>query len=164
MWLTIYFIAFMIVGSQFIINLFVGVVIDNFNTIKEKEELGNQFVTEHQRSWIEIQKIGQGKQLRRKTKVPTGCQYQFYWLVNHKTFDHTITFFIVLNTIVMAIKHYQMSENLENFSENANYIFAFVFNMEMILKLIGLGKIYFLYSWNIFDMFIVISSDIGIVL
>jgi len=71
--LSIYFIAFMIVGSQFIINLFVGVVIDNFNTIKEKEELGNQFVTEHQRSWIEIQKIGQGKQLRRKTKVPTGC-------------------------------------------------------------------------------------------
>ena len=44
--LSIYFIAFMIVGSQFIINLFVGVVIDNFNTIKEKEELGNMFVTE----------------------------------------------------------------------------------------------------------------------
>ena len=50
----IFFIAFMIVGSQFIINLFVGVVIDNFNTIKEKEELGNMFVTEQQRSWIEI--------------------------------------------------------------------------------------------------------------
>lgn len=45
-WLVIYFVAFMIVGSQFIINLFVGVVIDNFNTIKEKEELGNTFVTE----------------------------------------------------------------------------------------------------------------------
>jgi hypothetical protein len=57
-----------------------------------------------------------------------------------------------------------MSEQLETFSENANYVFAFVFNMEMILKLIGLGKIYFMYSWNIFDMFIVISSDIGIVL
>jgi len=53
-WLVIYFISFMIVGSQFIINLFVGVVIDNFNTIKEKEELGNTFVTEQQRSWIEI--------------------------------------------------------------------------------------------------------------
>ena len=60
-WLVIYFVSFMIVGSQFIINLFVGVVIDNFNTIKEKEELGNTFVTEQQRSWIEIQKIGQSK-------------------------------------------------------------------------------------------------------
>lgn len=44
----------MIIGSQFIINLFVGVVIDNFNTIKEREELGNTFVTDHQRSYIEI--------------------------------------------------------------------------------------------------------------
>jgi hypothetical protein len=47
MWYVIYFIAFMIIGSQFIINLFVGVVIDNFNTIKEREELGNMFVTDH---------------------------------------------------------------------------------------------------------------------
>ena len=44
----------MIVGSQFMINLFVGVVIDNFNMIKEREELGKMFVTDHQRSWIEI--------------------------------------------------------------------------------------------------------------
>ena len=34
--------------------MFVGVVIDNFNTIKEKEELDNMFVTEDQRMWIEI--------------------------------------------------------------------------------------------------------------
>ena len=41
-----YFLIFMIVGSQFIINLFAGVVIDNFNKVKEKEELGNMFVTQ----------------------------------------------------------------------------------------------------------------------
>jgi len=44
--IIIFFVAFMIIGSQFIINLFVGVVIDNFNTIKQREELGNMFVTE----------------------------------------------------------------------------------------------------------------------
>ena len=41
----VFFVGFMIVGSQFILNLFVGVVIDNFNKIKEKE-LGNIFLTE----------------------------------------------------------------------------------------------------------------------
>lgn len=51
---VLFFITFMIIGSQFIINLFVGVVIDNFQTIKEKEELDNMFVTEDQRKWIEI--------------------------------------------------------------------------------------------------------------
>jgi len=108
-----YFVAFMIIGSQFIINLFVGVVIDNFNTIKEKEELGNMFVTEQQRSWIEIQKVGQGKKLRRKINKPTGLQHSFYWLVNHSYFEYTITFFIFLNTIVMAMKKYRMSRELE---------------------------------------------------
>lgn len=44
--MAIYFVAFMIIGSQFIINLFVGVVIDNFNKIKEKDEMGNNFVTQ----------------------------------------------------------------------------------------------------------------------
>mmetsp|Transcript_9191 Transcript_9191/g.12201 ORF Transcript_9191/g.12201 Transcript_9191/m.12201 type:complete len:82 (-) Transcript_9191:1829-2074(-) len=41
-----YFIAYMIVGSMFILNLFVGVVIDNFNKIKEREEMGNVYVTD----------------------------------------------------------------------------------------------------------------------
>jgi len=36
----------MVVGSVFILNLFVGVVIDNFNKIKEKEEMGNVHVTD----------------------------------------------------------------------------------------------------------------------
>jgi hypothetical protein len=41
----IFFVGYMIVGSQFILNLFVGIVIDNFNKIKDKE-LGNTFLTE----------------------------------------------------------------------------------------------------------------------
>ena len=32
----------------------------------------------------------------------------------------------------------------------------------MILKLIALGRVYFRYRWNIFDMLIVFASDIGI--
>lgn len=43
-------------------------------------------------------------------------------------------------------------------------MFALVFNFEMILKLIGLGKIYFLSAWNKFDMIIVFATDFGILL
>ena len=43
---VIYFVVFMVFGSQFILNLFVGVIMDNFNKIKEKEEWGSLFVTE----------------------------------------------------------------------------------------------------------------------
>ena len=42
---TMYFVLYMIVGSLFVMNLFVGVVIDNFNKIREKEETGGGFMT-----------------------------------------------------------------------------------------------------------------------
>ena len=112
----IYFTAFMIVGSQFIINLFVGVVIDNFNTIKQREELGNMFVTEQQKSWIEIQKIGLGKHLKTKQEEPEGNRLPFYRLVNKRSFEYTITFFIVINTIIMSINHYRMIPELVEFA------------------------------------------------
>ena len=47
--MALYFVAYMIIGSQFIVNLFVGVVIDNFNKIKQNEEMGNSFVTREQK-------------------------------------------------------------------------------------------------------------------
>ena len=52
--MVIYFVAYMIIGSQFIINLFVGVVIDNFTKIKEREEMGGKgvFVTDSQKKWL----------------------------------------------------------------------------------------------------------------
>jgi hypothetical protein len=45
-----------------------------------------------------------------------------------------------------------------------NYLFAFIFNLEMILKLIGLDTQYFYSAWNLFDMMVVIGTDIGILL
>lgn len=46
----IYFVAFIILGSFFVLNLFVGVVIDNFNSLKKKvcyNEVAFKFFTEH---------------------------------------------------------------------------------------------------------------------
>ena len=48
-----FFMAFIIVGSQFLMNLFVGVVINSFNY--EREKLGkNHLLSDRQREWIRI--------------------------------------------------------------------------------------------------------------
>ena len=133
----LYFISFMIIGSQFIINLFVGVVIDNFNTIKEKEELGNMFVTEQQKSWIEMQKIGFNKSLKAKVNEPTDWRQKFFRLVKNKYFEGIIMVFIVANTGMMASQKFGMSAQHKQISNYSNVVFACVFNIEMILKLIG---------------------------
>ena len=48
--------------------------------------------------------------------------------------------------------YHRMSDSYELFIEVMNYIFVFLYNVELILKIIGLGKQYFTHdSWNLFD-------------
>jgi len=95
---------------------------------------------------------------------PPGWRFKFFKLVNHNIFEGTITFFIAFNTVVMASKVEGMPGHIDEFLDRLNYFFALVFNFEMILKLIGLGSAYFNVSWNIFDMTVVIGTDLGIFL
>ena len=43
-------------------------------------------------------------------------------------------------------------------------IFAVIFTMETVIKLIGFGSRFFLESWNVFDLIIVIITILGMIL
>jgi voltage-dependent calcium channel T type alpha-1I len=53
--LTVYFISFVIVGNIFVLNLFVGIVIDKFNRLKDRM-CGYALMTSNQKEWIESEK------------------------------------------------------------------------------------------------------------
>ena len=53
----LFFAAFIIVGSFFVMNLFVGVTIDKFNEMKEKQQGKSVFLTPDQENWVQIQKF-----------------------------------------------------------------------------------------------------------
>lgn len=57
-----------------------------------------------------------------------------------------------------------MNPNTEWWCNLLNNCFSFIFNIEMIFKLIGLGQFYFWIYWNLFDMFIVVTTDIGMLM
>lgn len=82
----------------------------------------------------------------------------------HGWFENTITFFVLFNTLIMAAKFDGLEPTVEATLENLNYLFAIIFNMEMILKMIGLGQQYFESAFDVFDMLVVIGTDIGILL
>jgi hypothetical protein len=85
--MAFYFVLFMIIGSLFILNLFVGVIIDNFNKIKESEEIGGRslFLTESQRQWIELQHIMLQKKLIFQIPPPKNkCRFCCYHIVYSK--------------------------------------------------------------------------------
>lgn len=73
-----FFVLFMIIGSQFILNLFVGVIMDNFNKIKEKEDMGGMFVTEDQKKWLDAQRLGLSKTLIKKMEKPKGWRIRYF--------------------------------------------------------------------------------------
>ena len=79
-------------------------------------------------------------------------------------FERGIFLSIVLNTIVLLIKYYRMSDFFLNVLENLNYLFTSVFTLEAVIKIIGLGKAYFKDGWNIFDFLIVVFSGLSIIL
>ena len=161
-----YYVVFMIVADLFLMNLFVGVIIDNFNKIKEQNDVGGIFVTESQRNWIEIQHTMLSKTLIKRSKVPKNKIRKFFFRIQeHKYFEYFITGWILANTVIMAMRYARMSTEYSNTLDNFNYFFAAVFNLEMIIKLIALWKHYFLDSkWNLFDWAIVIGTDAGIIM
>lgn len=71
-WNQLYFVVFIILGAFFILNLFIGVIIDNFNRLKQQYEDGvGIFLTPGQRNWINTLKAASLKKPSRRLTRPT---------------------------------------------------------------------------------------------
>jgi hypothetical protein len=166
---SLFFVAFIFIGSFFILNLCVGVIVDNFGRMKEEsgEEL---LLTPFQQQWIDARKaIGNQRAhfgLTNLQLLPAARRGTFFFVTNSK-FENFIMLCIVLNSVVMAVKHfpepgantpYQMT------LAALNYLFATVFLFEAILKIFALRRTYFLDNWNVFDFTCVLATVLGIVL
>lgn len=80
-----------------------------------------------------------------------------YLLIESKTFNIAIIVLIVINTIFMAMEHYDQPDDLTDAINTGNSVLTCIFACEMILKLTGLGlKQYVQDGFNDFDAVIVI--------
>lgn len=160
---SLFFIAFIMVGTFFVMQLFVGVVIENFNRMKEKLD-GTYLLTAAQREWLIINESMLNLRPLRKMKVPHDkVRRQLFRLAQNPTFDLAIAGCIVLNTVIMALHYFGEEDIYRKSIEISNYVFAMVFTMEAVIKVIGLGRYYWKDSWNIFDFIVVIGTFVGIV-
>lgn len=158
-----FFVAFMIVGSFFMMNLFVGVVIDNFNRMKE--EMGdNVLLTDAQKEWVRAQEIMLHVKPQKRRVTPSGAAAQAaFWLIHTSEFESFIMVCIMFNTLIMSIAFFGMSTEFSQFLEWANTLFAFIFNVEMLVKMYALRMSYFRDTWNRFDFLIVVGTDVGLI-
>ncbi|XP_055956481.1 sodium channel protein 1 brain [Patella vulgata] len=91
-------------------------------------------------------------------------QGYIFRFVSDPLFDLFITLCIILNTVLMATEHHEMSTLTAEVIRIANYVFTVVFTLEAILKITAFSKYYFKSGWNVFDLVIVIASliDLGL--
>ncbi|XP_049799603.1 voltage-dependent T-type calcium channel subunit alpha-1G [Schistocerca nitens] len=163
-WRLLYFIAFILLVGFFVLNMFVGVVVENFHRCREEQE-------KEERVRRAAKRAKQMEKKRRKMHEPpyytnyTHSRLMIHNVVTSKYFDLAIAAVIGLNVVTMALEFYKMPKPLEYALKIFNYFFTAVFILEAVMKLVALGfLLYFKDRWNQLDVIIVILSIVGIVL
>ncbi|NXN07880.1 SCN5A protein, partial [Indicator maculatus] len=152
-----YFVIFIIFGSFFMLNLFIGVVISNFNQQRKKISGKDLFLTEEQKKYYNaLKKLGSKKPQKPIPRPLNVFQGLLFDIVSHKAFDITIVIFICLNMLVMMAETNQ--ESIKNVLNKINYFFVAVFTAECVIKMLALRQYFFTSGWNIFDLAVVVLS------
>merc|ERR550532_1504249 len=162
-----YFVIFIVCGSFFTLNLFIGVIIDNFNALKKKYEGGvlEMFLTESQKNYYTaMKKLGTKKPQKVIQRPKNEVHALFYDISLSRRFEIAIFVLIFLNMVSMGIEHYNQARVVTFTLEICNALFTTIFSLECLVKIIGLRYQYFTAGWNIFDFILVIASIVGIVM
>uniref|UniRef100_A0A669Q449 Sodium channel protein n=1 Tax=Phasianus colchicus TaxID=9054 RepID=A0A669Q449_PHACC len=164
LYMYIYFVIFIIFGAFFTLNLFIGVIIDNFNQQKKKISK-DIFMTEEQKKYYNaMKKLGSKKPQKPIPRPSNKFQGMVFDFVTKQVFDITIMILICLNMVTMMVETDDQSETKTDILYKINLVFIVIFTGECVLKMFALRYYYFTIGWNIFDFVVVILSIAGIVL
>ncbi|XP_053153945.1 voltage-dependent T-type calcium channel subunit alpha-1G isoform X2 [Hemicordylus capensis] len=180
-WMLLYFISFLLIVAFFVLNMFVGVVVENFHKCRQHQE-------EEEAKRREEKRLRRLEKKRRNLMLddvimessasavpeaqckPYYSNYSRFRLLIHQMctthyLDLFITGVIGLNVITMAMEHYQQPKVLDEALKICNYIFTIIFVMESVFKLTAFGfRRFFQDRWNQLDLAIVLLSIMGITL
>ncbi|XP_040912356.1 sodium channel, voltage-gated, type I-like, alpha isoform X2 [Toxotes jaculatrix] len=161
----LYFVVFIIFGAFFTLNLFIGVIIDNFN--QQKKKFGGQdiFMTEEQKKYYNaMKKLGSKKPQKPIPRPSNKIQAYIFDFTTKQAFDIVIMILIWLNMVAMMVETADQSKQQETILYWINVVFICMFTGECLLKMISLRHYYFTNGWNVFDFIVVILSIIGMFL
>ncbi|XP_075297355.1 voltage-dependent T-type calcium channel subunit alpha-1G isoform X3 [Opisthocomus hoazin] len=180
-WMLLYFISFLLIVAFFVLNMFVGVVVENFHKCRQHQE-------EEEAKRREEKRLRRLEKKRRNLMLddvlmessasavqeaqckPYYSDYSRFRLLIHQMctshyLDLFITGVIGLNVITMAMEHYQQPKVLDEALKICNYIFTVIFVLESVFKLVAFGfRRFFQDRWNQLDLAIVLLSIMGITL
>ncbi|XP_036593864.1 sodium channel protein type 11 subunit alpha [Trichosurus vulpecula] len=166
MYAYLFFVVFIIFGSFFTLNLFIGVIIDNFNQQQKKISGQDIFMTEEQKKYYNaMKKLGSKKPQKPIPRPLNKCQAFVFDVVTSQAFDIFIITLICLNMITMMAETDPPegpNEQKKFLLEALNYVFVVIFTVECLLKIFALRQFYFANGWNLFDCVVVVLSVVSL--
>jgi hypothetical protein len=166
---SLFYVVFLCVCSFFVMNLFIGVIIDKFNQEKRNHpDKSSVLVTKEQVAWMKAQKMAIHTnpivlQIYKPASQYSGLAWELASEEGMYAFylDNFIMTCILLNTILMATVYFGQSGLLSEVQSTINYIFGAIYIVEASVKLYGLRWGYFQDNWNIFDFTLVCTTCAG---
>jgi hypothetical protein len=137
--MSLYFVVFVIICVFFILNMVIVVAINQFNCFK-RETGKSALMTESQQEWITVQRIMATTQPKKKYIRPAlRIKRWAFDIVMTDAFDTFMILTIITNVLVMCLTHYGQGPSWERALSAANVAFTGVYVSEMTLKLLAIG-------------------------
>ncbi|KAG8521590.1 Sodium channel protein type 11 subunit alpha [Galemys pyrenaicus] len=161
-YMYLYFVVFIIFGSFFTLNLFIGVIIDNFNQQQKKISGQDIFLTEEQKKYYNaMKKLGSKKPQKPIPRPLNKYQGLVFDIVTSQFFDVIIISFILLNMVCMMAESHNQTNTMKSTLDHLNLAFVVIFTFECLIKIFALRQYYFTNGWNLFDCVVVVLSIVS---
>lgn len=157
-WAALYFTSFILVVGYFVMNMFVGVIVENF-------QLSMPLVDSSSKRAAAIGLEDNNAACGLEAMDGAAADHDLgpvVRLIKHRFFDHVISAAIFLNLVFICTEHYQQPVWLGRFLVMQERLFVFVYILEIVVKLGGLGlRRYWQDRWNRLDTVLLAVSVIG---
>jgi len=171
--MALFYVGFLLLGNFFVLNMFIGVIVDSFQRALEpdetltEEETKQKIVDEqHMAQELMAQELAEEASIADTSYTADYEEWQLrIWRLARTTqFEIFITVVITLNVLTMALEHHDEDPTFTLVLDMLNFLFTGIFTVELFIKVTAFGwERYFRENWNRFDFLIVIVSYVGIV-
>ena len=136
---SLYFIVFMLIGNFFAVNLFVGVLVEQF-VMKRRDGEGYSLLTEAQRQWVLMQKVFLRTRFNVPTPLPKNRIRRLCFVVaQHPRFRWVVDGLIVVSCCALCAYYYNMPDNVASALHIISLTTNSLFTLEIVVKAVAFG-------------------------
>ena len=166
---ALFFVAFILICTFFITNIFIGVLVNFFGQAD-----GTLLMTESQQEWEETKSLARSHNTKQDVTLQTtgflgGLRQYLFPIAVSDWFHNLMNVLVTINVIVLVSEHVPLSYEKQYWLDLANSSLLICFTVEMLVKLIAYGSDpvyhyvpqYINDYWNRLDFLTVVLSWIG---